>query len=128
MTDEQIQNIRNNPEKAQCFFSKKLAFTLGPIELKNIMAEKNVKLVDVRMRADYDIGHIPEAISIPYEELKDKISELSKDDLHIVYCYNNYCHLGSRAAYLLAQNNFSVMELSGGFKTWSEDFRFAVVS
>lgn len=35
--------------------------------------------------------------------------------------------LGARAALVLARNGYSVMELSGGFKTWSEEFRFATV-
>ena len=73
MLEEDIQNIRNNPEKAECYFGKKLAFTLGPIELKNVCEKKHVKLIDVRMRADYEIAHIPEALSIPYEELADKM-------------------------------------------------------
>lgn len=128
MTDEKIQEIRSNPEKAQCFFSKKLAFTLGPVELKELSGKGNVKIIDVRGKADYEIGHIPQAISIPYEELPEKMKELNKDDLHIIYCYNLYCHLGARAAFLLAQNNFSVMELCGGFKTWSEEFRFATTT
>ena len=54
------------------------------------------------MRSDYEIGHIPGAISMPYEEIKDRMKELNKDDLHVIYCYNNYCHLGARAAFLLA--------------------------
>ena len=59
MTDQYIQNIRNNSEKAECYFSKKLAFTLGPVELKELSEERNVKIIDVRMRSDYEIGHIP---------------------------------------------------------------------
>ena len=33
------------------------------------------------MRSDYEIGHIPGAISMPYEEIKDRMKELNKDDL-----------------------------------------------
>lgn len=127
MTDEKILNIRNNTEEAANYFSKKLAFTLGPVELKELSEEKNIKIIDVRLESDYQVGHIPGAISIPYEQMADKMNELNKDDLHVVYCYNNFCHLGARAAYMLAQNNYSVMELDGGFKTWYEDFRFAIV-
>lgn len=127
MTEEKILNIRNNSEEAANYFSKKLAFTLGPVELKELSEEKNIKIIDVRLESDYQIGHIPGAISIPYEQMADKMKELNRDDLHIVYCYNNFCHLGARAAYLLAQNNYPVMELNGGFKTWYEDFRFAIV-
>ncbi len=128
MTDEKIQEIRSNPEKAQCFFSKILAFTLGPVELKELSEEQHIKIIDVRKRSDYEVGHIPQAISIPYEELKDKMCELNKDDLHVIYCYNAYCHLGARAAFLLAQNEYSVMELCGGFKTWADEFRYTVVN
>ena len=96
------------------------------MELKELSEERNVKIIDVRMRSDYEIGHIPGAISMPYEEIKDRMKELNKDDLHVIYCYNNYCHLGARAAFLPAQNTFTVMELSGGFKTWAEEFHFAV--
>ena len=127
MTDEKIQNIRNNTEKAECYFSKKLAFTLGPVELKELAEEKNIKIIDIRLKSDYEVGHIPQAVSMPYEELESRLNELNKDDLHVVYCYNNYCHLGARASLLLARNTYSVMELSGGFKTWAEEFHFAVV-
>ena len=127
MTDEKIQNNRNNTEKAECYFSKKLAFTLGPVELKELAEEKNIKIIDVRLKSDYEVGHIPQAVSMPYEELESRLNELNKDDLHVVYCYNNYCHLGARASLLLARNTYSVMELSGGFKTWAEEFHFAVV-
>ena len=126
MTNEEIQNIRNDSEKAMCYFSKKLAFTLGPVELKELSEKNNIKIIDVRLKSDYEIGHIPNAHSIPFEELQEKIHELNKDDLHIIYCYNNYCHLGARAAYLLAKNSYPVMELSGGFQTWAEEFHFAV--
>lgn len=128
MTDEKIQEMRSNSEKAEKFFSKKLAFTLGPVELKELSDEGKIKIIDVRHRADYEIGHIPLAISMPYEEIESRLNELNKDDLHVVYCYNNYCHLGARAALILARNTFSVMELSGGFKVWTEEFRFATES
>lgn len=122
---EDIKNLRDNPEKAEHFFAKKLAFCLGPVELKDLSEQNEVKIIDVRHRADYEISHIPMAISIPYEEMKDRLNELNKEDLHVVYCYNPYCHLGARAAHLLAKEGFSVMELAGGFKVWEEDFRFS---
>ena len=112
--NEKIKEIRFNPEKAQCFFSKKLAFTLGPIELKNLLDEGKVKLLDVRKKEDYDIAHIPSAISIPKEEVT------------VVYSYNQQCHLSAKACLILADYGYPTMLLEGGFKTWTEDFRFAV--
>lgn len=121
---EDIKNLRNNPEKAEHFFAKKLAFSVGPVELKELSEKESIKIIDVRHRADYETAHIPMAISIPYEEMESRLNELNKDELHVVYCYNPYCHLGARAAHLLAKNQIPVMELCGGFKVWAEDFRF----
>lgn len=123
--NEKIKEIRHNTEKAQCFFSKILAFTLGPIELKNLLDENKVKLVDVRRAEDYEIAHIPGAISIPKDELADNTEKLSKDEITVIYSYNQQCNLGAQACLILAEYDYPVMLLEGGFKTWTEDFRFA---
>lgn len=124
---EYIDKIRYNAAIAEDFFSEKLAFTLGPVELKKMIEDKKVKVLDVRAKEVYDEGHIPEAISVPKEELPEKLSELSKDALYVVYCYNQQCHLGAAAALILAKNGFHVMELEGGFDVWANVFKFAVV-
>lgn len=123
---EYIDKIRFDTEAATAFFEEKLAYTLGPVELKQMLADGKVKLIDVRMKDDYDEGHIPMATSIPKGELKDRLTELSKHDVHVVYCYNQQCHLGAAAAFKLAQNGYPVMELDGGFDTWAEDFKFEI--
>lgn len=120
-----VENLRNDSEKAEKYFAKKLAFTVGPVELKELSEKNDVRIIDVRSRADYEVGHIPMAISIPYDELESRLNELNKEDLHVVYCYNAFCHLGARAAMMLAQHQLPVIELCGGFKVWNEDFRFA---
>lgn len=123
---DKIKEIRFNSEKAQCFFSKCLAFTLGPVELKDLLDEGKVTVVDVRRSEDYEISHIPSAISIPKDELDKNLDKLSKDEVTVVYCYNQQCYLGARACLILADYGYPVMLLEGGFKTWTEDFRFAV--
>ena len=95
--NEKIKEIRQDTQKAEDFFTKRLAYTLGPVELKNFMEKGGVKVVDVRLKADYDIAHIPGAISIPKDELDKRLTELSKDEITIVYCYNQQCHLGDNA-------------------------------
>lgn len=124
---EKIKEIRFNSEKAQCFFSKLLAFTLGPVELKELMDEENVRVVDVRRVEDYEVSHIPSAISIPCDEMDKNLDKLSKDGVTVVYSYSCECSLAARAALTLADYGYPVMLLTGGFKTWTEDFRFATV-
>lgn len=123
---EYIDKIRHNTETAEDFFAERLAYTLGPVELQHMLAENKVKLLDVRRKEDYDLGHIPKAISMPKEKLNEQLAGLSTTDVHVVYCYNQQCHLAAAAALTLAKNKVPVMELEGGFKVWVEDFKFPV--
>ena len=111
--------------KSEKYFKKALAFTLGPVELKELAEKNNIKIIDVRDRADYEIAHIPQAISIPYMEILNRLNELNKEETTVVYCYNQQCHLGLRACLKLADYGYPCMHLDGGFKVWQEDFRFA---
>ncbi len=124
--DDYINEIRRNTKEAEKFFAEKLAFTLGPVELNEMMKKDGVKLIDIRYSDDFSESHIPKAISIPKHELQAKLPTLSKHDIHIVYCYNQQCHLGTSAALFLAKNDYPVMELEGGFKVWKEDFKLEV--
>ena len=125
--NEYIKELRLNTQKAAKYFAKKLAYTLGPVELTQMLEEKKVKLIDVRSKEAFLEGHIPDAISIPKDELHERYHELSKQDVHVVYCYNQQCHLAASAAFNLASAGYPVMELDGGIKTWIEDFKFEVV-
>lgn len=123
---EYIDKIRFDTKKAENFFAQRLAYTLGPVELTEMMKEGKVKLIDVRYSEDFNEGHIPFAVSIPKMDLAQSLSELSKKELHVVYCYNQQCHLASSAALILAKNGYPVMELEGGFDVWVNDFKFDV--
>lgn len=125
--DDKLKDLRHDSKKAEDFFTKLMAYTLGPMELKEMMESENIVVLDVRDKEDYDDGHIPNAISIPRKELDNRYTELSKENLHIVYCYNQQCHLGLCACRFLATKNIPCMHMEGGYKTWSEDFRFATV-
>ena len=125
MLNEEIKNLRKNTKEAENYFKKALAYTLGPVELKELMQNEDVKLIDIRDKADYEIAHIPQAISIPYIELSKRLNELSQDVTTVTYCYNQQCHLGLRACLKLADYGYPSMLLEGGFKVWQEDFKFA---
>ena len=126
--DEKLKEIRYNTEKAAKYFTKIMAYTLGPIELKEMHEKKTSDMIilDVRDKEDYEKGHILDAISMPRAEMDDRVDEFSKEKLYIVYCYNQQCHLGACACRFLSVNGFHAMLLEGGFKTWSEDFGLEV--
>ncbi len=124
----QIKELRHNTQAAQDYFTKILAYTLGPVELQRMLDENKVNLLDVRRKEDYDIGHIKGAISIPEEFLDTSLDRLSKDKITVVYCYNQQCHLGAKACLILAEYGYPVMLLEGGFKTWAQEFNFEVIN
>lgn len=124
---ECIHKLRKDTHSAAKFFAKKLSYTLGPVELKEKIEKGMVKVIDVRNHEDYNEGHIVSAISIPKDMLVEKLHTLSKEDLHVVYCYNQQCHLGAVAAFILADAGYPVMDLEGGFDVWANVFKFDVV-
>lgn len=126
--NDKVQDLRRNSIEAQNYFTKILAYTIGPIELKNLMDEDEINLIDVRRSEDFQIAHIPGAISIPKDEIENNFNKISKEKVNVVYCYNQQCHLGATAALILAEYSYPVVLLEGGFQVWTEDFRFATVS
>lgn len=122
--NEEIKEMRNNSKEAEGFFMKRLAYTVDPIELKDMIDEGKSRIVDVRLKADYDIGHIPNSVSIPEEEIENRLSELSKEETSIIYGYNYQCSKSNRACLKLSQYGYPVMLLMGGYKSWTEEFRF----
>jgi len=60
---------------------------ISPEELKEKLdAGTEVVVVDVRSKEEFDQGHIPGAISIPYEEIEARYRELPRDKEIITYC------------------------------------------
>jgi len=124
-----LANITKQTQRAKEFFEDRLAFTVGPVELKEMMEKErnSIEIIDVRLKEYYDKGHIPSALSIPGKDLEMYMNKLSKDKITIVYCYSQQCHLGSKIALVLADKGYPVMELEGGFNEWKNS-NFDIVS
>jgi len=60
---------------------------IGLEELKEKLdAGADLVVVDVRSKEEFEQGHIPGAISIPYSEMKARYRELPRDKEIITYC------------------------------------------
>ena len=112
----------SDTERAAEYFEAKNAFTTGPVELSHRIKEKknDINIVDVRAREDFAKGHIPGAVNIPKESWHSPNGSLKKDKVNIVYCYSQTCHLGSKACAEFAGRGYPVMEMEGGYETWTE--------
>ena len=53
---------------------------------KSALDEGTAVFVDVRGQSFYQDGHIPGALSIPLNQLEERLVELNQDDWIILYC------------------------------------------
>lgn len=78
-------------------------------------------LVDARSREDYDKSHLPGALSIPLEDIKDYAGELDKDEKIVTYCGGFQCPASTEAAKMLMKLGFGdVRDYKGGIQEWTE--------
>ena len=87
-------------------------------ELQNLIADGTITLVDVRPALEYRQGHIPDARSIPVEELEHRLAELPHDREVVAYCRGRYCVFSDEAAQLLQHEGFRVRRFEEGFPEW----------
>jgi len=75
-------------------------------------------VLDVRPRHEYDSGHIPGAVSVPLEELEQRLAELPADVDVVAYCRGAYCVLAYDAVRLLTRHGRSARRLREGMLEW----------
>ena len=75
-------------------------------------------ILDVRESAEYAFDHIPNAISIPLDELESRLNELNKEDALFVICRTG--NRSDLASQKLAENGFTnVMNVVPGMSQWT---------
>ena len=88
-------------------------------EAKKIMdlGEEHIVL-DVREQNEFDEGHIPGAVLIPYTEIENKAEEMlpDKDKLILVYCRSG--RRSKIAAESLAKLGYTDVKEFGGIMDW----------
>ena len=88
-------------------------------EAKQIMnSEEGYIILDVREQDEYDAGHIPGAILIPYTQIEEKVDEMlpDKDQLILVYCRSG--RRSKIAAEALAALGYTNIKEFGGIIDW----------
>ena len=73
-------------------------------------------VVDVRSASEFKSEHIPGAVNVPVDELRERFGELPKNGV-IVYC--KVGQRGHTAATLLGELGIQASNLDGGYQTWS---------
>lgn len=77
-----------------------------------------VTLLDVRPHEEYQAGHLPGAVSIPIDELAERIRELPADREIIAYCRGADCVYAYEAVALLGARGLRARRLEEGLLEW----------
>ena len=96
--------------------------SLSTKEFEKAIKSKDVRLIDVRTAEEYAQGHIPGAINIDVNS-----SDFAERCLKVLRSGETaalYCRSGRRsknAANILSSRWTSIIELDGGFLSWTSD-------
>jgi rhodanese-related sulfurtransferase/DNA-binding transcriptional ArsR family regulator len=87
-------------------------------ELQRLAKTRRVTVLDVRPREEYAGGHIPGALSIPLDELAERLHELPDSKQIVAYCRGAYCVLAHDAVRLLIAHGRAATRLADGMLEW----------
>jgi rhodanese-related sulfurtransferase/DNA-binding HxlR family transcriptional regulator len=82
------------------------------------LRRSDVVLVDVRPAEEFDAGHIQGALSIPLDELDERIAELPAGSEIVAYCRGAFCAYAHEAVRMLRAEGRSARRLEGGWPEW----------
>lgn len=93
--------------------------TISAQELVQLVNNEGAIVVDIREKAEYDQGHIVDAINIPYANLEARMDELEKHkDKPIVLACKMGQHSGTAGTQLRKAGYAQVSRLRGGIAEW----------
>lgn len=90
--------------------------TVPAKQLAGYIGKYNSIIIDLRDEDEYDLGHVPTAVNIPYEELDQFKNKLRKYNEIILYCDRGSSSL--LAARELSKIGYKVINIYGGIKAY----------
>lgn len=88
-------------------------------EAKQLMEENpDCVILDVRTEAEYETGHIPNAICIPNETIKEDVEEQLPDKTQLILVYCRSGNRSKQAAEKLVNLGYENIKEFGGINTW----------
>lgn len=92
---------------------------ISPQVAQAMLDSDSAKLIDCRYDIEFEQSHIPGAMLVPLDQLRDDVSMIMPNATYIIYCSS-----GKRskvATFLLNERGIKAMSLIGGLKSWPYD-------
>jgi len=90
--------------------------TIRAKDIVNYIGQRNVQIIDIRDQEEYEKGHIPNSINIPYEEFEYKKNQLPFNHELILYCDRG--NLSLLLARDLSNEGYKVKNIYGGMHAY----------
>jgi rhodanese-related sulfurtransferase/DNA-binding HxlR family transcriptional regulator len=91
---------------------------VGREELLQAVAGDTAVVLDVRPAEEFAAGHLPGAVSIPLDELAQRLGEIPAEAEVVAYCRGRYCVLSYDAVRLLTAHGRDAAVLDEGILEW----------
>ncbi len=82
-----------------------------PFTLDKVKNREDVFFIDVRPDDEFQKDHLPNAVSIPLNELDQRMSEIPKDKLVIAYCRGMFCLIADKAVKKLKIHGYNAKKI-----------------
>ena len=130
LADEQVyalvSNMKSVAESRLAEVERVLADLADDQNVEVVDRAKLIKLakagkiivLDVRPEDEYLAAHIPHAISVPLDKLKNYLDKLPREQKIVAYCRGPYCVLSGEAVRVLRSKGFEATRLGDGIAEW----------
>lgn len=87
-------------------------------ELTNLVNVHKAAVLDIRPAAEFKLGHLVDAINIPYDRINSDIAILEKYKTSIIVIVDKLGQHSGQIGRTLKKQGFDVRRLSGGISEW----------
>ena len=100
------------------YFKAKQEAYISPMGIKEMQKHAPDSFVIVDVRIGPAPTRVPGAVVIPAPEIDARMGELPRDKLLVLYCWETWCSLATKAAIPLLEAGYRVKEMFGGIAAW----------
>lgn len=97
--------------------------SLSATEVAARQAEREVQIIDVRKKSEYDSEHIKGALNGPLDYINDSMTLLNKQEPYYVHCKSGYRSMAFVST-LRARGYTNLIDVAGGFEAMKKDGGF----
>lgn len=123
LRDVAKEHLAETGRAAREFLGEDQVEAVSRDELMKRVKAGSVILIDVRPAGEFASAHIKGAVSIPLDEVCDRVQELPPDIEVVAYCRGEYCVLAYDAVRTLRGMGRQARRLQGGMLEWKIEGR-----